>query len=230
MKKIGLILILLPLTTIAQANEIKTEVKEPISTAQKEMPFSIGIVYDGQTEENGGEDIELSGMNVQFSVDFKINEKLITTTQVSTNNLDGSASYSEYDKDSSYSGFNIYQKLTSKINYFKYPIKPFIGIGFGTGQYNSENSIKKSNLREELGIKSFDISAEYNTSHTVLGIEIPLKNRLTPYFSYMFSRTSYDDPSVNFKRSSSSYDRVESDADIESTTSSRYTVGMNYIF
>jgi opacity protein-like surface antigen len=231
MKKLFSILILSAFPVLTFANtKLETEIKKTTMTSKLSRIWGIGVVYEKQTENSDDQSSELTGVNVQLSRTFKISDDYSTQSIVSTNQISGSTSQSEYDVDSDYEGIVLSQTFSYTINAIKYPIKPYIGLGLGFGRYQSDNKITDSEVRSDFGLNSIEIDASYQMRSTIFGVEVLLDNNLSPFISYTISKISYSEVSSKANKNMEDYDVVNIDAELDELSSSRLTLGLNYTF
>ena len=233
MKKIFILVtfFLTPAITLAQTIMNKDMIKST-DTAKSLMkrPWNIGLVYDQQTDTSDEESIGLRGMNLQASRLFHLKGGFYTTSQLGSNNLSGTNSLDDFDHKSEYQGVHMTQRFSYLFKNFKYPIKPFIGIGLGSGSYTAKNTITNAQVRSDFGINSIDINSRYQMSSTVIGIETLVGLNLAPFISYTTTRVQYSEVKSKVNKNMNDFTIVDIDAELENITGSRITLGLNYRF
>lgn len=237
MARLTIICALISINTFAAVNKEKAKentsnvtAKPKLEDAKTRNGWEVGVgSYQMDNSFESGDNEELSGRVIVGSKNFKINNRLHTKTSLRIMNASGSNNEKTYDSETKFSHYDVSQNISFVIHQNDVTFKPFVSVGFGSGDFIQQMDGFSDEDQEVLGFESLETTAYYTVSTSAIGLQATFSNGITPFVALENTAIAFHDTKTAHKKSGSKRGvKIKSSmGDIESSV---LTAGLIYAF
>jgi hypothetical protein len=217
---------------VAQASitTIETKSESSAPSAKIRNGWEIGIGTQRLSYDLGDQGSEsANGYLLIGSKNFTLSDSFSTKSTLKVGNAKNIESRSDFDTDTEFSTTEFSQNIAYSFNQYGVTFRPYLSIGYGSGDYEQITDGFNADTRSALGFNSLKTTAQFSSQTTSIGLQVLFNNGLAPYISYNTTTISFDNEE-NFASRNSSKDGVSIKSSLGELYSRAISTGIIYTF